>query len=354
MRIAGRDYDFFSRVHFFGILNLTPDSFSDGGLFLDPGHALDHALRMQEEGADFIDVGAESTRPGASEISSGEQILRLKKIIPALGLHLKIPVSLDTRHATVARWGADQGVALINDVSGLSFDPQMVDFLSFSKLPFILMHSRGTPQTMQALTGYQDVVFDINQFFKNKIQIIENKGIDISKIILDPGIGFAKTPDQNLEILARLREIALITPRSPLAPAGTTSRGGEQDFLPPYFQGGLRGDSVFPLLIGLSRKSFLQKTEVLERLNEWMNEFLNQEKRLSSQSFKTYLDANTPSPPLPTRPARGENPPSPTLPYDSGAPESQSDWFSLHPQALDAAPLSFPEPLSPFLHFLNS
>lgn len=205
---------------------MTPDSFSDGGRFFDPQAALDQALRMEVEGADLIDVGAESTRPGAKEIPAEEERARLEGILNRLTRYLKIPFSIDTRKAAVARWAVREGAGLLNDVSGFGFDPQMLSVLREEKIPAILMHSRGTPETMGRQNQYRSLVEDLGLFFEERLARLEGEGILREKILLDPGVGFAKVGRQNLEILKNLDRFR--------------SFGR-------------------PLVVGLSRKSFLEE-----------------------------------------------------------------------------------------------
>jgi len=188
-----------------GILNATPDSFSDGGLYLDLEKALDHALQMQEEGADIIDVGGESTRPGSDPVPMEEEIRRvlpvLKKIIP----RLKIPLSIDTRKAAVAEAALGEGAQIVNDISALR-DPQMPQVVQRNGATVILMHMRGEPKTMQENVRYDDPVVEIARYLKERILFAFGKGIPREKIWIDPGIGFGKRIEDNLEILKRLSD----------------------------------------------------------------------------------------------------------------------------------------------------
>lgn len=186
-----------------GILNATPDSFSDGGLYLDPEKALDRALQMQEEGAGIIDVGGESTRPGAVPVPLEEELRRvlpvLKKIIP----RLKIPLSIDTRKAVVAEAALGEGAQIVNDISALR-DSQMPQVVQRNGATVILMHMRGEPKTMQENVRYDDPVVEIVRYLKERILFAFGKGIPREKIWIDPGIGFGKRIEDNLEILKRL------------------------------------------------------------------------------------------------------------------------------------------------------
>lgn len=203
MRIGSREFDFNRAVYLMGILNVTPDSFSDGGLTLDPERALDHALKMQEEGADLVDVGAESTRPGSNPVPADEELKRLlpvlKKIIP----RLKIPVSVDTRKASVGEGALKEGAALINDVSALG-DPDMAHAIARAGVPVILMHMRGEPRTMQRDVFYEDPVAEIKNILAERVQFAVKNGILKERILIDPGIGFGKRFEDNQKILKQL------------------------------------------------------------------------------------------------------------------------------------------------------
>ncbi len=188
-----------------GILNITPDSFSDGGLYLDPERALDRALQMEEEGADLIDIGAESTRPGAEPISEDEESKRLFPVFKKIAPRLKIPISIDTQKGKIARKAVEEGAVLINDVSALR-DPEMVTLLAEKKMPIILMHMREEPRTMQKNVFYEDVLSEIGEFFRQKIDFAEARGIPRDKILIDPGIGFGKGNEDNFKIIRQLGE----------------------------------------------------------------------------------------------------------------------------------------------------
>jgi dihydropteroate synthase len=185
-----------------GVLNVTPDSFSDGGRFLDPERAIDHARRLVAEGADILDIGAESTRPygGAVAVSGDEEMRRLEPILPAV-LALGLPVSIDTMKASVAAWALDAGAAIANDVRGLQRDPEMAREVAARGVPVIVMHNR------EAADPAIDIMADIAAFFSRSLAIAERAGIARDKIVLDPGIGFGKTPEQSIIALARLREL---------------------------------------------------------------------------------------------------------------------------------------------------
>lgn len=207
-----------------GILNVTPDSFSDGGLWLDPKAAVAHALQMIEEGADIIDVGGESTRPGAAEVSEEEELRRILPVVGAIKDSADVLISIDTRKAAVARRAVEAGAHIINDTMGEPSDKSIDEVAADTGAGIVLMHSRGTPATMRDLTEYPDVVVHVRDFLERRAAELEAKGVSSSSIALDPGIGFAKTPDQNLSLLRRLREIT---------------------------------DLRWPVLVGTSRKSFI-------------------------------------------------------------------------------------------------
>ena len=185
-----------------GILNVTPDSFSDGGRHATHQAALAHAARMAEEGADILDIGGESTRPGAVEVPENEEIARTVPVIAALTGGL--PLSIDTRKAAVADAALAAGAALVNDVSGLTHDPALGALCAARGAPVCVMHMRGTPQTMTGLTAYTDVLLDVYDALAERIAAAEAAGIARAQIVADPGIGFAKTEEQNLALLRRL------------------------------------------------------------------------------------------------------------------------------------------------------
>ncbi len=192
------------RTLIMGILNVTPDSFSDGGLFCDSRRALEHGLRMAEDGADIIDIGGESTRPGSDPFPVDEEIDRVIPVIEELSGKVSIPISIDTCKAHVAREAIEAGASIINDISALQFDSEMIRVAMEKKTPVILMHIKGTPKDMQANPHYKDVIEEIYQYLKERIGFAESEGIDGSKIIVDPGVGFGKTWQHNLLILKHL------------------------------------------------------------------------------------------------------------------------------------------------------
>ncbi|MFL5381877.1 MAG: dihydropteroate synthase [Longimicrobiaceae bacterium] len=186
-----------------GILNVTPDSFSDGGRWTDPATALEQARRMVDEGADLVDVGGESTRPGASPVGADEEMERVLPVLRAIRASLGVPVSVDTRRAAVARAALEEGAEVINDVSALG-DPEMAATIAASGAGLVLMHMRGTPETMQTLAEYGDVAEEVAAELAPALARAAQAGICAGRIVVDPGIGFAKTAEQNLELIARL------------------------------------------------------------------------------------------------------------------------------------------------------
>jgi dihydropteroate synthase len=196
----------FSRPYIMGILNVTPDSFSDGGNFFSRDIAIEHALRMQEEGADIIDIGGESTRPGSDPVSAEEELKRVIPVIEAILPKLKIPISIDTCKAEVAEKALDAGAAMINDVTGLRGDDKMAALASSCNVPVVIMHMKGKPKTMQKNPKYDDLIGEISDYFEGSIRIAENAGLPRDKLILDPGIGFGKTYDHNFELIRNLGE----------------------------------------------------------------------------------------------------------------------------------------------------
>ena len=220
----GRSIDL-ARPAIVGILNLTPDSFSDGGRFNDPTAALDQARRMIAEGADVIDVGGESTRPGAPRIDPAEQIRRIVPSIEAIAAETALPISVDTTHREVAEAALDAGAAMLNDISAGREDPRLLDLAAQRRVPVVLMHMQGTPATMQKAPSYRNVVREVAQFLIERRRVaVEDHGLDPQQIVLDPGIGFGKSTDHNLQLLRGL---------------------------------GALSDLGSPLLLGASRKRFI-------------------------------------------------------------------------------------------------
>ena len=207
MLIGNTEFDFERRSYVMGILNLTPDSFSDGGRYFQPEAAVDQALRLEAEGAALIDIGAESSRPGAKEVPADEEWSRLAPVLRKLAPRLKVPISVDTRRAATAEQAVREGVSLINDISGLTHDFRMGEVIAQSGVPCILMHMRGEPETMQRAVRYLNVVSEIIHFLKKQIEVAVRMGISRSQILVDPGFGFGKELPHNLEILRRLSEL---------------------------------------------------------------------------------------------------------------------------------------------------
>ena len=194
-----------------GIVNVTPDSFSDGGKFFSPQDAISHASKLIDQGADIIDIGGESTRPGAERISESEELNRVIPVIEKIRVeNPKKLISIDTTKASVAKHAVEVGADIINDVSGLSFDNNMIDTVARFNIPVIIMHMKGNPQNMQLNPKYKDIIYEILDFFKKKIKIAIQSGINRKMIILDPGIGFGKTVQHNFELLSRLNELNVL------------------------------------------------------------------------------------------------------------------------------------------------
>jgi dihydropteroate synthase len=212
------------RPHIMGILNVTPDSFSDGSLFLDPGKAVDRALEMEAEGADSIDIGGESTRPFAPPVDEDQELRRVLPVIEKLAGRLRIPISIDTYKASVAREAIRAGAEIVNDISGGTFDPRMLEVVSTSSAGLIVMHTRGTPTEMQQDTAYSALIPDIITFLRERLSVAAAAGISATRIVVDPGIGFGKSLEGNLEILRNLEQLAVL---------------------------------ARPILVGTSRKSFI-------------------------------------------------------------------------------------------------
>ncbi|MFQ6034072.1 MAG: dihydropteroate synthase [Candidatus Bipolaricaulia bacterium] len=190
-----------------GILNVTPDSFSDGGHYLEPEQAVAHGLRLIEEGADIIDIGGESTRPGADPVPAEEELRRVLPVIEGIRKESDGMISIDTYKAQVAEAALAAGAGMVNDISALRFDERMIDVLVKYDVPVVLMHMQGRPRTMQEKPQYDDVIFDIINFLKERITAATAAGISTERLIIDPGIGFGKLVEHNLEILRRLDEL---------------------------------------------------------------------------------------------------------------------------------------------------
>jgi dihydropteroate synthase len=210
LKIGHRTLDFGHRTYIMGVLNVTPDSFSDGGEFADAQKAAAHGRKMLEQGADIIDVGGESTRPGSDPISAEEEKRRILPVIERLAEDPRAVISVDTTKAEVAEAALSAGASMVNDVSGLRFDPEMAKVAARFRVPVCLMHIQGTPRNMQADPVYADLMGEIINYLEEGLAIAEKAGILQGKIMIDPGIGFGKTVEHNLEILSRLRELKVL------------------------------------------------------------------------------------------------------------------------------------------------
>lgn len=215
------------RTLIMGVLNVTPDSFSDGNKFYSEEHAIEHALQMERAGAGLIDIGAESTRPGSQGISTEEELKRLLPVLGGLRQLVKIPISIDTQKAEVAETALDAGAEIINDISGLKSDPRIAEVAARRHVPLILMHMRGEPRTMQKGPFARDVMKDILEGLRRSVATARKAGVAKSQIIIDPGIGFGKSYAQNYEVLQKLAQLVKLG---------------------------------YPLLVGTSRKGFLGAT----------------------------------------------------------------------------------------------
>jgi dihydropteroate synthase len=196
-------YDLSGRTHIMGVVNVTPDSFSDGGRWGEPDAAIRHGLHLAGEGADILDVGGESSRPGSDPVSAEEELRRVLPVIHALAQQAAVPISIDTTKSAVAEAALDAGATIINDISGLHGDPLMAEVAARHQASVVVMHMKGTPKTMQSAPVYGDIIEEICQYFSEAIDSARRAGI--RQLILDPGIGFGKTLDHNLEILRSLR-----------------------------------------------------------------------------------------------------------------------------------------------------
>jgi dihydropteroate synthase len=222
---------FARRTAIMGVLNVTPDSFYDGGRHLETNHAIARGVAMAAAGADLIDIGGESTRPGAAAVSEAEELSRVLPVMQGLRREISTAISIDTYKSAVARAALDAGADMINDISALRFDPEMVSLVAREKVPVILMHMQGTPRTMQADPSYADVVREVRDFLADRLYEAMDAGIAPETVILDPGIGFGKTLEHNLQLLRGLTILAAL---------------GQ------------------PLLVGVSRKAFIGKILDLE------------------------------------------------------------------------------------------
>jgi len=210
LRCRKQTFELGRRTLLMGILNITPDSFSDGGLFFDKEKAISHGLKMVEQGADLIDIGGESTRPGSKPLELEEELHRVIPVIESLSRKIDIPISIDTYKSKVAERAIGAGAEIINDISGLHFDPDLARVASKEDIPIILMHIRGTPETMQKDIHYESLFSEIIQYLKEGVERAESAGLSPEKIIIDPGIGFGKTLEDNLLIIKNLSEFRVL------------------------------------------------------------------------------------------------------------------------------------------------
>lgn len=205
-KLSWSDYilDLDERTHVMGVLNVTPDSFSDGGRYFGPDRAIEHGLQMARDGADIVDVGGESTRPYAKRLTCSEEMDRVIPVIEALKRELSIPISIDTYKSEVAQGCLNAGASIINDISALRFDPHMASVAAQGDVPLILMHMKGTPENMQENPLYHDLISEISEFLKDAIDRCVAAGVREDLILVDPGIGFGKTFDHNLAVIKEL------------------------------------------------------------------------------------------------------------------------------------------------------
>ena len=210
-----------------GIMNTTPDSFSDGGKYNSANKAIDRAYDLLDNGADIIDIGGESSRPGAKPVSAAEEIKRISPLLIELAKNTDSTISIDTYKSSTAIYALDNGAHLINDISGMTHDKKMVNIISRYKVPIVIMHMKGTPKTMQENPTYDNIINEISDFLVKQANIAINAGVSNEKIIIDPGIGFGKTLNDNYKIIAKLKQISKLG---------------------------------FPVLVGPSRKSFIGET----------------------------------------------------------------------------------------------
>ncbi len=232
MKLIRSTLDLNSRVQVMGVLNVTPDSFSDGGEYCEPERAVERALEIEAAGAQILDIGGESTRPGSMGVSIDDELRRILPVLEKLQGDIRIPISIDTTKNLVARKAIELGAEIINDISGLRFDPMIADVAAESGAALVLMHSRGTPETMQKLPPVDDIFSETIGGLQRSIDEAKCRGVKREKIIIDPGIGFGKTPEQNLQLIGGLDRIV--------------------------------AEFEMPVLLGPSRKSFIKRT--LDRL----------------------------------------------------------------------------------------
>jgi len=196
-----RNYDLSQRTLIMGVLNVTPDSFSDGGRFLDRAEAVEQGRRLAKEGADILDIGGESTRPGSKPVPEEEEARRVIPVVEELSSEISIPISIDTRKAWVAERALEAGAEMINDVTALEYDEKMAGLVARRRVPVVLMHMRGQPETMQVNTDYLDLMGEILEFFRRRMAYAVTQGIHRDQIILDPGIGFGKSLEKNHNLI---------------------------------------------------------------------------------------------------------------------------------------------------------
>ncbi len=223
-RFGPAEYDFSQRTHIMGVLNVTPDSFSDGGMWFDPGKAVDHGMRLVTDGADFLDIGGESTRPGAEPVPAEEEIRRVIPVIRELKKRTSVPISVDTYKSDVAQKAIEAGAVIVNDITGLHHDPDIARIAAAAGVSIILMHMQGTPRTMQDNPAYDNLIEDICSYFEQSLGVARKAHVE--QVIIDPGLGFGKSLEHNLGIIRHLGEFR---------------RFG------------------YPVMIGASRKSFIGK-----------------------------------------------------------------------------------------------
>ncbi len=210
LRLRNHSLDLSQKTLIMGILNVTPDSFSDGGTYFSRASAIDRALQMADEGADIIDIGGESTRPGAEPVSLEEELERTIPVITELAGKLSIPISIDTYKAEVARRALEAGASIVNDISGLRFDPKMAETIAAYDAAVVIMHIKGTPKDMQVNPHYDDLFGEIISYLKEGIEMARSSGIDEEGMIIDPGIGFGKRPEHNLLIINQLKRFTVL------------------------------------------------------------------------------------------------------------------------------------------------
>lgn len=208
--VAGEALTWSNRPLLMGILNVTPDSFSDGGRSFTPDLAVEHGLKLAESGADLLDLGAESTRPGAAPVPLDEELRRLMPVVEQLANRVQVPLSIDTYKAEVARQALAAGAKIVNDISGLQFDPEMAAVVAQTGAGIVCMHIQGTPQTMQIAPRYDNVVAEIVAYFRDRLRWMEQQGISSEQVVFDPGIGFGKSAEHNLEILSHIADFRAV------------------------------------------------------------------------------------------------------------------------------------------------